>query len=96
MTHDELAADLAAHLRGERTMVWTDMQLGSSGSVRPDVYTIAKSYVRPNTWRIRSEIEKLRQSREGSPEQRLLKQIRGNLSRIVEQFDGLIEDQPGM
>jgi len=47
-----------------------------------------------NTWRIRSEIEKLRQSREGSPEQRLLKQIRSNLSRIVEQFDGLIEDQP--
>ena len=32
MNHDELAADLAGHLRGERVMVWTDLQLGP---VRP-------------------------------------------------------------
>ena len=29
-------------------MVWTDMQLGASGSVRPDVYTIDKSYAHPH------------------------------------------------
>lgn len=36
------------HLRrnGER-MTWEDMQLGPSGSPRPDVYTIVKSYARP-------------------------------------------------
>ncbi len=28
-------------------MTWCDIQLGPSGSVRPDVYTIFKSYVRP-------------------------------------------------
>jgi hypothetical protein len=29
-------------------MVWTDMQLGPVGTVRPDVYTIDKSYVHPH------------------------------------------------
>lgn len=47
MTHDQLASSLAAHLRTADRMVWTDMQLGPSGSVRPDVYAIFKSYVRP-------------------------------------------------
>lgn len=47
MNHDELAADLAGHLRGERVMVWTDLQLGPAGSPRPDVYAIDKSYVAP-------------------------------------------------
>lgn len=43
--HDQLANDLADHLRssGDRE-VWTNMQLGPSGSCRPDVYCIAKSY----------------------------------------------------
>lgn len=43
--HNQLANDLADHLRtsGDRA-VWTDMQLGPSGSCRPDVYAIAKSY----------------------------------------------------
>lgn len=43
--HDELAADLAKHL-GNNTdrMIWTDMQLGPSGSPRPDVFTAPKSY----------------------------------------------------
>lgn len=47
MTHDELANDLAAHLRTERRMVWTNMQLGASGSPRPDVYAIFKSFAHP-------------------------------------------------
>lgn len=45
--HDELAADLAQYLRSPERMVWTDMQLGPSGSPRPDVYTLEKSYSRP-------------------------------------------------
>lgn len=45
--HDELQEDLAAHLRGSRDrVVWTNMQLGPSGSPRPDVYTIPKSFSR--------------------------------------------------
>lgn len=46
--HDELAADLAGHLSGPELMVWTDMQLGPSGSPRPDVYTIRRSYSKPH------------------------------------------------
>lgn len=46
--HDELADDLAAHLRGATDrMVWTNMQMGPSGSPRPDVYTMPKSYSKP-------------------------------------------------
>lgn len=46
LSHDELALDLAAHLSSYSTpmVVWTDMQLGPSGSARPDVYTIEKTY----------------------------------------------------
>lgn len=43
-THDDLATDLAQHLCGQGVMVWTDMQLGPSGSARPDVYLIEKSF----------------------------------------------------
>ncbi len=45
--HDDLAADLAAHMRntGDR-VVWENMQLGPAGSPRPDCYTIPKSYTR--------------------------------------------------
>lgn len=46
-SHDALANDLAAHLKAPARMVWTNMQLGPSGSPRPDVYTLAKSFVRP-------------------------------------------------
>lgn len=46
-SHDALANDLAGHLLAPDRMVWTDMQLGRSGSPRPDVYTINKSYVNP-------------------------------------------------
>ncbi|MEO8391204.1 MmcB family DNA repair protein [Polaromonas sp.] len=50
MKHDELQEDLAAHLRGGTDrMVWTNMQLGPSGSPRPDVFTVNKSYSRFRT-----------------------------------------------
>lgn len=43
--HNALAADLANHLRANpATLAWVDMQLGPSGSVRPDVYVIPRSY----------------------------------------------------
>jgi len=45
--HDALAEDLAQHLRSDKRMVWTDMQLGPSGSARPDVFTLDKVYSRP-------------------------------------------------
>ena len=46
-THNELAHDLAEHLRGTRDLLaWEDMQLGPSGSPRPDVFTINTSYSR--------------------------------------------------
>lgn len=45
--HDDLAADLAQHLLSDKRMVWTDMQLGPSGSPRPDVYTLERAYSKP-------------------------------------------------
>lgn len=43
--HDQLQEDLATHLRrNSDRIVWTNMQLGPSGSPRPDVYTVPKSY----------------------------------------------------
>ena len=47
-THNGLLADLAAHLARPERMLWTDMQMGPAGSPRPDVYTMAKSFVKPN------------------------------------------------
>lgn len=45
--HDDLAKDLAAHLRGASDrLVWTDMQPGPAGSPRPDVYTVPCSFAR--------------------------------------------------
>lgn len=50
MKHDELQEDLATHLRGATDrMVWTNTQLGPSGSPRPDVFTVAKSFSRFRT-----------------------------------------------
>lgn len=44
-THDALMNDLAEHLRQNTArMVWTDMQIGPSGSQRPDVYALDKTY----------------------------------------------------
>jgi hypothetical protein len=50
MKHDELQEDLAGHLRGgSDRMVWTNTQLGPSGSPRPDVFTVNKSFSRFRT-----------------------------------------------
>ena len=46
-THNGLAEDLATHLKADARMVWLDIQLGPAGSPRPDVYTMAKSFMRP-------------------------------------------------
>lgn len=47
MTHNELASSLAAHLRGSTGyLTWEDMQMGPSGSPRPDVFCIEPSYTR--------------------------------------------------
>lgn len=43
--HNELAHDLAEHLRRNTARIcWEDMQLGPAGTCRPDVYAIAHSY----------------------------------------------------
>jgi len=43
--HDELQHDLACNLRANPVrMVWEDMQLGPSGSDRPDIFMLEKSY----------------------------------------------------
>lgn len=47
LSHDALAESLAGHLRSDRRMTWCDVQLGPSGSVRPDVYAIYKSFSNP-------------------------------------------------
>ena len=45
--HDELANDLAQYVRSKSDrIVWTDMQLGPSGSSRPDVYSVPMSFTR--------------------------------------------------
>lgn len=61
--HDQLARDLAEHLRytGAR-MVWEDMQMGPSGSARPDVYTMNKSFrsPRPITYEVKISVADFR------------------------------------
>lgn len=43
--HNELAHDLAEHLRRNTARIcWEDMQLGPAGTCRPDVYALAHSY----------------------------------------------------
>lgn len=61
--HNELASDLAHHLRGTSDrLVWTDMQIGPSGSARPDVYTIPKSYSKflPMTYEVKISVADFR------------------------------------
>jgi len=48
LSHDALAESLAGHLRTDHRMTWCDIQLGPSGSIRPDVYAINKSFMSPN------------------------------------------------
>lgn len=64
MKHDELAQSLAAHLMAAQDgpMVWTDMQLGPSGSPRPDVYCIPKTYtaLRPMIYEVKVSVSDFR------------------------------------
>jgi len=46
--HDELATKLARDLLCDSRMVYENIPVGRSGSIRPDVLTIQKSYTRPN------------------------------------------------
>lgn len=48
LNHDELAHSLAMHLKAPNRMVWENLICGSSGNVRPDVYTLQKSFTNPN------------------------------------------------
>lgn len=48
MDHDDLAHSLACHLMSDDIMVWEDIPAGKSGSCRPDVFTIRKSFSQPN------------------------------------------------
>lgn len=48
LSHDELASSLARHLMQDNRMVWEDIPVGCSGSIRPDVLTIEKSFANPN------------------------------------------------
>lgn len=62
-SHDQLANDLANHLlKNPDRIIWTDMQLGPSGSPRPDVYTIPKSYAnfRPMAYEIKVSVADFR------------------------------------
>lgn len=45
--HDDLLLDLAEHLERPERMLWRDMPMGPSGSQRPDVWTLNKSYTNP-------------------------------------------------
>lgn len=59
VTHDELAFDLANHIRQKSgRLVWTDMQLGPSGSPRPDVYSLEPSFVkfRPMAYEVKVSV----------------------------------------
>lgn len=61
--HDELADDLAEHLgRNSDRIIWKDMQLGQSGSPRPDVFTVPKSYSRftPISYEIKVSVSDFR------------------------------------
>lgn len=61
--HDALAEDLAAHLAANTgRMIWTDMQLGPSGSCRPDVYSIARSFShpRPTAYEVKTSVADFR------------------------------------
>ena len=46
--HDSLLADLAEHLAKPERMMWLDMPMGPAGSQRPDIWSLNKSFTRPN------------------------------------------------
>lgn len=62
-SHNGLMNDLAEYLGNNvDRIIWTDMQLGPSGSPRPDVYTIPKSYsnFRPLAYEIKVSVADFR------------------------------------
>lgn len=48
ISHDDFAHMLAQHLKCDDRMVWENIPAGSAGNVRPDVFTIQKSFANPN------------------------------------------------
>lgn len=61
--HDELAHDLAQSLRiNPEHMVWENMQMGPSGSIRPDVYLLKKRYstFAPVTYEVKVSVSDFR------------------------------------
>ncbi len=46
-SHNALQQDLFDHLNRPERIAWADMQMGPSGSVRPDIFTLNKSYTNP-------------------------------------------------
>lgn len=64
LSHNDLALSLADHLRAAKDapMIWTDMQLGPSGSPRPDVYAIPKTYtaLRPIIYEVKVSVSDFR------------------------------------
>lgn len=78
--HDQLQNDLAAHLRATSDrVIWTDMQLGPSGSPRPDVYSIPKSYSRfvPVAYEIKISVADFRRDVTSGKWQKYLKYAAG-------------------
>lgn len=62
-THDALAHDLCEFLRNTRDVIaWEDMQMGPSGSLRPDVFTMPKSYAkfRPMVYEVKVSVADFR------------------------------------
>lgn len=61
--HNELAHDLAQSLRvNPEHIVWEDMQMGPSGSIRPDVYLLKKRYstFAPVTYEVKISVSDFR------------------------------------
>lgn len=61
--HDELAHDLAQSLRvNPEHIVWENMQMGPSGSIRPDVYLLKKRYstFAPVTYEVKISVSDFR------------------------------------
>ncbi|TLP68219.1 MmcB family DNA repair protein [Pseudomonas nitroreducens] len=61
--HDELAHDLAQSLRvNPEHIVWENMQMGPSGSIRPDVYLLKKRYstFAPVTYEVKVSVSDFR------------------------------------
>lgn len=61
--HDELAHDLAQSLRvNPEHIVWENMQMGPTGSIRPDVYLLKKRYstFAPVTYEVKISVSDFR------------------------------------